>query len=344
MTADVGFDRETGQQRTEPEPVTRPVPVLYIAGKGRSGSTLIGRVLGNLPGTVSVGEIVFVWSRGLLQNELCGCGLPFLSCPFWQQVGERGFGGWGAVDAAEAVRLQRAVDRNRYIPFMLQPRLSPSYAQRMERYAELLGRLYRGVRAAAGGALVVDASKHPSYAFLLRQVPDIDLRVVHLIRQSHGVCYSWTRQVQKPEVTGDVVYMHRYTPARTAIEWTTFNAALDLLPKLGVPTQRLNYEDFIRSPRASVRRLLALAEHEVPPEGLDFIGTDSVQLPDSHTLSGNPMRFRTGPLRLRIDDEWRTSMSRSTQSLVTACTLPGLVRYGYLRRQAPRDVSGAPVD
>ena len=42
--------------------------VLYIGGMGRSGSTLVDRVLGQAPGVCSVGELVFLWERGVLAN------------------------------------------------------------------------------------------------------------------------------------------------------------------------------------------------------------------------------------------------------------------------------------
>ena len=41
------------------------VPVLYIGGWGRSGSTLLAHVLAEVPGFVSVGELRYVWQGGL---------------------------------------------------------------------------------------------------------------------------------------------------------------------------------------------------------------------------------------------------------------------------------------
>ena len=98
--------------------------------------------------------------------------------------------------------LQKRVDRNRYIPSMVAPRLRPAAQADLERYTDVLSRLYRGIGEVAGARVVIDASKHASTAFLLRRVPGIDLRVVHLVRDSRGVAYSWTKEVKKPEVTG----------------------------------------------------------------------------------------------------------------------------------------------
>jgi len=48
--------------------------VLFIGGLGRSGSTLLDRMLGRLDDVWSVGELVHLWERGLSQNNRCGCG------------------------------------------------------------------------------------------------------------------------------------------------------------------------------------------------------------------------------------------------------------------------------
>src|SRR5690606_21580524 len=55
--------------------------VLYVGGWGRSGSTLLECVLAEAEQTVALGEVVWLWERGLGRNELCACGQPFHDCP-----------------------------------------------------------------------------------------------------------------------------------------------------------------------------------------------------------------------------------------------------------------------
>ena len=61
--------------------------VLYIGGCTRSGSTLVDRALGELPGVLSTGELGLITTHGIVDNRLCGCGKPFRSCSFWSAVG-----------------------------------------------------------------------------------------------------------------------------------------------------------------------------------------------------------------------------------------------------------------
>jgi hypothetical protein len=60
-----------------------------------------------------------------------------------------------------------------------------------------------------------------------------------------------------------------------------------------------------------------------------FLGERTVALSPTHSVKGNPNRFRTGIVDLRLDDEWRHAMRPSERRLVTTLTLPLLRRYGY---------------
>ena len=60
--------------------------VLYIAGTGRSGSTLLANILGEVDGVFAAGEVRYLWQRGLTERRLCGCGVPVRECPVWSRV------------------------------------------------------------------------------------------------------------------------------------------------------------------------------------------------------------------------------------------------------------------
>jgi hypothetical protein len=313
-----------------------PVRVLYIGGCGRSGSTLLDRMLGELPGFVSTGEVRFIWERGLVENRLCGCGEPFRECPFWRSVGEEAFGGWDALDANDMVALDRSVNRHRYLPLLVAPRLSRSFQKRLERYVEILGRLYAAIDRVSGGACIVDSTKDPPFAFLLRRVPTLDLRIVHLVRDSRGVAFSWTKKVRRPE-DGDVPrFMHTYHPVDMGCRWVVYNACFHLLGRLGVPGLMMRYEEVVASPRREIERATALVGEKIGDNSLDFLNGRQVELGVHHTISGNPMRFQRGAIELALDEEWRSRLSPVHRRMVSVFTFPLLLRYGYLRPARPR--------
>lgn len=309
--------------------VASPVPVCYIAGVGRSGSTLLERLLGELPGWFAAGEVVHLWNRGLRDNELCACGSPFSQCRFWRRVGAEAFGGWASVNAGAMVDLAKSVDRNRYIPLMLQPALAPRYRERLSCYARCLSALYRGIVAASGCRVVIDSSKHPSLAFLLHTLPDLELKVVHVVRDSRAAAFSWTTRVRRPEAVGDEAYMAQARPGRIATRWLVHNGLLASLPSFGVHTVVVRYEDLVGNPKRSVRVVADVMGQAVGESELAFLGDTFVRLGPSHSVAGNPMRFRHGRLPLRVDDRWRREMPRRDRLLVSALTLPSLVAYGY---------------
>jgi hypothetical protein len=303
------------------------VSVLFIGGLGRSGSTLVDRVLGQTPGVCSVGELVFLWERGVLANERCGCGEPFDGCPFWKEVGARAFGGWEQVDAEAMRSSQRRVDRTRYVPLLLAPWAPRSFRRAMVAYAGTLGRLYEAIAEVSGARTIVDSSKHPSTAALVRRTPGVRSRIVHLVRDPRGIAWSWAKVVERPDVThGARTTMARIGPARVAGRWHVSNALLAVIRSRGA---LLRYEDFVSRPVAETRHLLSAAGADAT-ELPQFIDDHVVQLEADHTVAGNPLRFATGSLEIRVDEEWRRAMPARRQAWLGVLTFPWSVVYRYV--------------
>jgi hypothetical protein len=95
----------------------------------------------------------------------------------------------------------------------------------------------------------------------------------------------------------------------------------------------------VTDPAASVRRVLDLVGSSQSPPA---IRAGQLEIGAQHTLGGNPVKFRTGPIRLRLDDEWQSKMDRRHRAMVTALTWPMIAAYGYLgrgRRTEPATVA-----
>lgn len=332
-------DRREG--RVPASPVASPATVVYIAGSGRSGSTLLERMLGSLPGLVNVGEINDMFRRMAMFDELCGCGAAFSACEFWVGVGQRSFGGWSRGLIEEVVRLQRAVARQRHLAPLMAHRLAGDrFREQLARYGEIHALLYAGILASSGARAVVDASKGAAQAMAISRGDGVDLRMVHLVRDARGVAFSWAKpNVARPHGDGPRSTMHRFNPNETAARWAVLQAEIAATRRFMPASVLVRYEDLVADPAAEIVRCMTALGLPVDPGELSYIDGRVVDLPVSHGLSGNPSRFRSGPQELRLDEQWRREMTRRDRLSTTAITAGSLTRYRYLFRDSARSTS-----
>ncbi len=309
-------------------PEDRKVKVLYIAGWGRSGSTILGRVLGQIESFFLVGELLHIWDRGLIENRLCSCGMPFGECPTWQEILFRAFEG-ARVDAQELVRLHEHGLRTRHLLASSRKRLQ-ARVDRMGEYPRVLEKLYRGVQHVSQSRVIVDTSKFPSYGYILQNVPGIELYILHLVRDPRAVAYSWESK-RKPTMDRRDEPNNLMTPhgfVESSLVWDEWNLAVESTWRRKPERYMLlRYEDFVESPRNSVERILRFLGEEGASS--PFVGEREITLGVPHTFSGNPDRFQSGTSTIKPDEGWRDRLSVARRAAITALTWPGLVWYGY---------------
>lgn len=312
----------------EKKGVRAKTKVLYIGGFGRSGSTLLSRILGGVPGVCAVGELEYVWEECFSGRQPCGCGAPFRECPFWGAVVEDVWGGFDEVPLSDILRAKHSVDRMRHIPRLALPHKSNAFAEDLARYSEILDRFYAAMVKVSGSRVVVDSSKIPSYGYALASMPWADLHVVHLVRDGRAAAYSWLRKRVKYASHGEEVYMHRHGPINSSLGWLRTNLLMEPLKALVGPRYvRVRYEDLIEDPKNTLSEILALIGED--PAKLPLADDRNVNLGVDHVVEGNPMRFRRGMVRLQADEEWRQKMRPADRRTVTAITWPLLLRHGY---------------
>ncbi|CUR55112.1 conserved hypothetical protein [metagenome] len=314
--------------RSESAP-ERPV-VVYIGGSGRSGSTLLECLLARIEDVVVLGEVAHIWQRGVLEDQRCACGESFSACPFWTAIGERAFGGWHEVDVEHVLTLRDAVDRQRRMASTVRRNPTPAITSAAIEYAEFYRRIYDAASAISGASVVVDSSKVAPTALALSHHPSIDLRILHIVRDSRGVAYSWTKVVSRPETeTGEP--MPQLSSAKSTALWLSHNLSISGLSYRGFPLSRIRYEELVADPAATVRR--AWHDLDLPGDGeLPMIDTRTIELRPTHSVAGNPMRFTTGETTLRPDTAWQRAMKPRDRWAVTLMTYPVLRYMGYRRR------------
>jgi hypothetical protein len=301
------------------------VKVLYIGGQGRSGSTLLGRLMGEVDGCVNVGEVVYIW-QPFLEDLLCSCGSKFHSCPFWSEVVRIGFGSTDNIDAKLILRTKKRLERIRTLPRLLSPIRTAEDREGVAYYLEFLGKLYAAMREVSGGRVIVDGSKSPLYSYFLRQVPNIDLRIFHLVRDSRAVTHSWQRRKLNPAFHWKEAHYGTYSPTYSAAEWWAQNEIISTLGRRNKHFANMRYEDVASDPVKAITRICELLDEPTPD--LEFLKQSPIQLNVHHMANGNPDRF-TQTINLKPDLEWQEKMKPSHRFIVTAMTWPLLLKYGY---------------
>lgn len=312
-------------------PTGSPIRVLYIAGIGRSGSTLLNRTLGATPGFFAGGELMHFFGRGVRDNELCACGSPFRDCEVWGPV-VRALGSAATPErAANLDPFRHEITEGRHLlTMLLSPWKPPVLSGRLERYKRTVVQVYRAVQRVTGCRVLVDSSKNLSYARILESIPEVQVFVVHLVRDPRGVTYSMSKTIRRPGVPWSEEYLSRRGPLQGSVLWMLANLAAESLRSRADGYARIRYTDFIDDPARTLERVLRMTGEEVDPARLAHVDGRTVSLGVQHILSGNPVRARTGEIPLSEDLEWREEMEPLRRGLVSSITLPFLLRYGFL--------------
>jgi hypothetical protein len=308
-----------------------PIKILYIAGWGRSGSTILDNIMGQLDGFFTIGEFAdfateFYDVTNNRRPRLCGCGASLPECHVWRDVMTRAFGAVPTPNDWQRIyRLCRKVERTRYILLVGSSFGKKLIAKRIAAFSIMLGQIYQAVKAVTGADIIVDSSKTASHAELLLTSGVCQLFVVHLIRDPRACAYSWRRE--KPDGTGSGGHMGREGILKSTAMYVATHLAIEqMLMKKAEHYMKLRYEDFVERPRQTVESILGmLGVSQHPP----FVSDNAVQLRPVHCLSGNPSKFKRGVVTLTRDNEWRTKMAPLDRLKATAVSFPLLWKYGY---------------
>jgi len=301
--------------------------VLYISSVGRSGTTLMSLVLGQLPGFCDVGELWALW-RPAFATGTCGCGLFVRDCPFWLAVAKSALGQDYEHDGPELGRLhKRRLGTTRAANVWLHVR-GLHRLDDYDHYARGLEAHYRAIADQSGARVIVDCSDMPADGILASSLDSVELFVLHMVRDPRGVAYSWGKDINltgNEGARGDV-----HGPGNAALRWSLNNLYTNRLLAPLVPgrSRVLRYEDFVTDPRGVLSDLLAWLGEE--PTELPLVADGrAVVLESTHSVFGNRLRFHRGTVPLRLDLEWQERMPARDRHVVTAVAAPYLRRYRY---------------
>lgn len=319
----------------EPQEISVP-SIIYIAGYGRSGSTLLDRILSQHRDVLGSGEICNALTALQAPDQLCSCGAPIGKCSVWQTISERVLA-WmnevGLSSTHELGMIQRKMEcRKSLVRLLISGKLPALSTNEQNLYNEYQGLLFSTFsRCQKGQKYVVDSSKTAAHTAarpaVLSLSSGLPVYVIHLVRDPRSVLRSrlkgGNRELEKGLATNG-----RLIGFRTILGWIQANlsaAAISLL--IGRERVcRVRYEDLIEKPHETVERICTFLG--VKSESITG-ALDREFLPEvSHMASGNRMRLK--PTRLERKKS-ETVVPGYLRWLCTIMCFPLMRRYGYSR-------------
>ena len=303
----------------------KPLMVVYIAGDGRSGSTLLDRLIGVYPKVFSCGELGNLLQSTTSSEQFCACGAHARDCGFWTSVLARWSASVPDFTEREYRGLQRRFERLRHL-------LRPGFRRelnienpRFARYAEYTRSLFDAVADLSGAEVIVDSSKSPARALALSRVPGIEVRMLHLVRDVRGVAYS-LRKLQKPKPgEGLLTKMRRRSNLRFAGTWAVVNYFCEKVrPRIPGPSLFTRYEDYTADPDGILSALAAL----IGCDRTSYATSAAGLMKQGHQVAGNDARLR--PVQaISTDEVWRRQFGFVLRKGLYVLVLPLMLRYRY---------------
>jgi hypothetical protein len=308
---------------------------VWILSAGRSGSTLLDRLIGTHPTALSVGEL---WKlpRDISLHQICSCGAPIDSCSFWapaiSELSKRlKVDLWSNPYALNLgfARAEVQIDTSRQTKSYLVRRalhhlwIEAGSALRLDLQKSLwfaahresvarIDALHEFLRSYANRSLIVDSTKAFRVSVTHHAMHPDRVRLILYSRDGRGVMASNMRSGSNREEA--VRAWSRYY--ERALPWIERHVAeRDVI--------RVYYEELVSNPQKELRRIFEFLGVSMP---------DGALHPDAghhHILSGNPMRM--GPIgEVRLDERWRRELSAADLSYFNSAAGATSRKLGYV--------------
>jgi hypothetical protein len=314
--------------------ITEPadqVKLLYIAGTGRNGSTLLERILNEIPGVFAAGE--FGRNARYNRSKICLCGEKLTVCPVWQAITNEIN---SQLDEEKFLQLDRkyndpkGIERLKLLTQQKKIKLADDFKQ----YLQGLAIKYQAIHKHKPGQIITDSSIDVWYGYYLSLIPSIDLYIVHLIRDPRGVSYS-RQQLKFASPRAKKPWTPQIPYSKSALSWVKRNIFIEMKLARSGKYLRVHYEDLIENPSAVVKEIADLLNLKL--ENIDFIKENSenkVFLGESHLIGGNLDALKKGPeeIVLKRDERWKHHMKWLDIMLVTFITWPLILKYSIFRK------------
>ncbi|MBI5469886.1 sulfotransferase [Candidatus Kaiserbacteria bacterium] len=258
---------------------------VFILSCGHSGSTLLDILLDSHSSVVGVGEM-----HGAKPNRPCTCGRRAGDCEVWRDA--LGAEPWQRREIYRP-KLSYLLGRGPYFYSIGKKPVDDAEftGATMRAYAQLLKRF--------NASIIVDSSKEVERAELIARDPNVEVIIIHLVRDGRGTTWSYIRKYKKL-----IPYLFMWFLSNVKIEIFKRRFKRRIL--------FLRYEDLADNPEATLRKLCEKIGIPFEPAMLEF------DKKEHHQIEGNRMRFVPGHA-IHRDDKWRHDMPLWLRALFTLC-------------------------
>lgn len=207
--------------------------------------------------------------------------------------------------------------RMRRFPSLLMRGKDSAVAAEYAPIMEAVGQVYRKVVRDTGCEIIVDSSKNPANALLVSLVHDVELHVLHVVRNPQNVVSSWTKKKG---------YLATHSPGKVIAWWWSYNILSEALKLRAKTYRRVRYEDFVHDPSALLQQVAmdTVGEHRPLP----FLNGTEATFHLQHVLAGNPDKLDSG--KIKIGGDSKATPAKSRKLLVDLFTFPLQLRYRYM--------------
>ena len=292
--------------------------IVFICGYGRSGSTLLNRVLGSHEEAIAIGEFYQMWRYFLCKNHVCSCGKHLTRCPLWK----------AAITSVAKNSNHNFVKETKKILYKHTPKYkgiintdeknnltTRKYAREKREIKIRLKKVYKSISEISNKSIIVDASKYVPYAKLLTEIGDIEVKYIHIVRDLINVHSS---RSERKKIANTGKHTDRYSFVRTYLGWHVYNIMAKKLCSKSMSCN-IKYENMCREPARTIQNIVEKLQLGWDVNQI-FTGPRAVYLPKGHIPAGNAMRFENREIKIEDRNKKDNSTSEILKRLVKTVT------------------------
>lgn len=314
-------------KNTSVEASGNKIRLVYILSASHSGSTLLALLLNAHPEICTVGELKAT-SLGDVKRYRCSCRRLIKECPFWNGIARKMAGQGIDFDIADS-GTDFGYGASPYVAKLLQPLyrggvfenirdalllLSPRWRTLQPIIQSTNTALMQAVLSQSRKKVIVDSSKIGLRLKFLMKNPQLDLRIIRLVRDGRAVLLTYMDPANFADAKsaelragghGGGRESERLTLEQAAREWRRSNEEAEALLRNQNRLHRMTvrYEALCCQPEKTLKDLFAFIGVTQNHVNLDFRAVE-------HHVIGNGMRLDSSS-QIRRDDRWRYYLTES---------------------------------